>query len=117
MAPVGADWGDIISVLSKNGFVERGRSGRSGCRLGDTGDVPEGERARLRKGLFEPRLIFSWAGLCSANRFTIDTLARPSSFVCCLINKSDHHLRHEGVKGGKSLFKANEQMPFCCTIL
>lgn len=49
----GADCGDMASVSSRKGFVDRGRSGRGGF------EVPEltvGDRARLRKGLLEPRL-------------------------------------------------------------
>lgn len=49
----GADCGDIASLSSKNGFVERGRSGRL---FEETDPVTEGERARLRKGLLEPKL-------------------------------------------------------------
>lgn len=40
----------IPSASSKNGFVERGRSGR----LID--EMDPGERARFRKGLLEPKL-------------------------------------------------------------
>jgi hypothetical protein len=49
----GADWGDKASLSSKKGFVERGRSGRL---LEETDPATEGERARLRKGLLEPKL-------------------------------------------------------------
>ena len=38
------------SASSKNGFVERGRSGRL------TDEIDPGERARFRKGLLEPKL-------------------------------------------------------------
>ena len=54
VAPVdipGADCGDIESASSRKGLVDRGRSGPL---LDATGT--EGERARLRKGLLEPKL-------------------------------------------------------------
>ena len=41
----------MISVSSRKGFVDRGRSGAH------PGDV--GEMARFRKGLLDPRLIVS----------------------------------------------------------
>lgn len=50
----GADWGDNASLSSRKGFVERGRSGR--VFEEETDPVTEGERARLRKGLLEPKL-------------------------------------------------------------
>jgi hypothetical protein len=53
VAPVdipGADCGDIGSVSSRKGLVDRGRSGR----LDAAGT--EGERARLRNGLLDPKL-------------------------------------------------------------
>lgn len=48
----GADCGDSVSASSKNGFVERGRSGR----VIEAVEPPEGDKARLRKGLLEPKL-------------------------------------------------------------
>lgn len=56
LAPVdkpGADCGDSASVSSKNGLVERGRSGTA--LVAEPGTV-EGERARLRNGLLEAKL-------------------------------------------------------------
>lgn len=49
----GADCGDIASVSSKNGFVERGRSGRL---FDEIDPATGGERARFRNGLLEPKL-------------------------------------------------------------
>lgn len=49
---LGADCGDRVSESSRNGLVERGRSGR----LLPVERV-EGERARLRKGLLEPKFV------------------------------------------------------------
>lgn len=49
----GADCGDNASLSSKKGFVERGRSGRL---FEETDPATEGESARLRKGLLEPKL-------------------------------------------------------------
>lgn len=54
VAPVdkpGADCGDRASVSSKKGFVDRGRSGRALVV-----DALDGDKARFRKGLFEPKL-------------------------------------------------------------
>jgi hypothetical protein len=48
----GADCGDSASASSKNGFVERGRSGREL----EVVEPAEGDKARLRKGLLEPKL-------------------------------------------------------------
>ena len=56
VAPVempGADCGDSASASSKNGFVERGRSGRELEWV----ELAEGDKARLRKGLLEPKLV------------------------------------------------------------
>jgi hypothetical protein len=58
----GADWGDKASLSSRNGFVECGRSGRL---LEETDPVTEGERARLRKGLLEPKLATVGETWCS----------------------------------------------------
>lgn len=49
----GADCGDSASASSKNGFVERGRSGRELEWV----ELAEGDKARLRKGLLEPKLV------------------------------------------------------------
>lgn len=49
----GADCGDSASASSKNGFVERGRSGRELEWV----EAAEGDKARLRKGLLEPKLV------------------------------------------------------------
>lgn len=48
----GADCGDNVSASSKKGFVERGRSGR----VPEVVEPAEGDKARLRKGLLEPKL-------------------------------------------------------------
>jgi hypothetical protein len=48
----GADWGDSASESSKKGFVERGRSGR----VLEVVEPAAGDKARLRKGLLEPKL-------------------------------------------------------------
>lgn len=60
----GADCGDIASVSSKKGFVERGRSGR----FDETDPATEGERARFRKGLLEPKLAAVGEAWCSVGR-------------------------------------------------
>lgn len=48
----GADCGDSASVSSRKGFVDRGRSGREF----EFTELAVGDKARLRKGLLEPRL-------------------------------------------------------------
>lgn len=46
----GADCGESASVSSRNGFVDLGRSGR------ELVEPADGDRARFRKGLLEPKL-------------------------------------------------------------
>ena len=52
----GADWGDSASESSKNGLVDRGRSGRA-LAAEPVAEAVVGDRARFRKGLLEPKLI------------------------------------------------------------
>lgn len=55
LAPVdkpGADCGDRASVSSRKGLVDRGRSGRELLAA----DAFEGDKARFRNGLLEPKL-------------------------------------------------------------
>jgi hypothetical protein len=57
-----ANWFSV-SLSSKNGLVDNGLSGRL---LGlEIGERPNGEMARFRNGLLEPRLIFIGGGLRS----------------------------------------------------
>lgn len=83
LAPVdkpGADCGDSASVSSKNGLVDRGRSGRA--LVTEPGTV-EGERARFRNGLLEAKLAAvgeSWLPVsqnCVTSQFHVSvTLCR-----------------------------------------
>jgi hypothetical protein len=52
----GADCGDKVSVSSRKGFVDLGRSGR----VLDVAELTDGDRARLRNGLLDPRLTGDW---------------------------------------------------------
>lgn len=47
----GADCGESASLSSRNGLVDRGRSGRALAA-----EALEGDRARFRKGLLDPKL-------------------------------------------------------------
>lgn len=47
----GADCGESVSLSSRNGLVDRGRSGRALAA-----DALEGDKARFRKGLLDPKL-------------------------------------------------------------
>lgn len=73
----GADCGDIASVSSKKGFVDRGRSGR----FDETDPATEGERARFRKGLLEPKLAAVGEAWCSVGRS--DALNQPRVLNKC----------------------------------
>lgn len=84
----GADCGDIASVSSKKGFVERGRSGRL---FDETDPATEGERARFRKGLLEPKLAAVGEGWWSIARR--DALDQP------LVWKKNGRFLDQKVKG------------------
>lgn len=54
VAPVdepGADCGETVSLSSRNGLVDLGRSGRA-----LVAGAVDGDKARFRKGLFDPKL-------------------------------------------------------------
>lgn len=51
----GADCGDNASESSRNGLVERGRSGRVLAEE-PVAEPADGDKARFRKGLLEPKL-------------------------------------------------------------
>ena len=49
----GADCGERASVSSRKGFVDLGRSGREELVV----EPADGDRARFRNGLLEPKLV------------------------------------------------------------
>lgn len=51
----GADWGERASVSSRNGLVDRGRSGRALAAEPEP-EAFDGDSARFRNGLFEPKV-------------------------------------------------------------
>lgn len=62
----GADCGDRASVSSRNGFVDLGRSGREELVV----EPADGDRARFRKGLLEPKLAVVGDSWSVQQRFT-----------------------------------------------
>jgi hypothetical protein len=107
VAPVdkpGADCGDSASVSSKNGLVDRGRSGRA--LVAEPGTV-EGERARFRKGLLEPKLAAvgeTWLPVpqnCVTGQFhvTVTLCRRGTGLILSVLDKDPRSTQNEQSEG------------------